>query len=114
VGWIATVLGIACIAFGTYTVWAQRTGVTANVNVLECHQVGRRTSTCSGQWQDGPATRPVHIVATPLPHAGDIVPMRIHDDTAYSQSAQIPLLSFGMGAVTLLVAGYALGRRQET
>lgn len=114
VGVIATLLGIVCVAFGTYTVWAQRTGVTANVKVLECHQVGRRSSTCSGQWQDGPVTRPVRIVATPLPDPGDTVPMRIHDDAAYSQSVQLPLLSFGLGTVALLVAGYALGRRQDS
>lgn len=112
VGWIATVLGVVCIAFGTYTVWAQRTGITADVKVLECHQVGRRSSICSGQWVDGTDTRPVHIVATPLPDPGDTVPMRIHDDTAYSQSAELPLLSFGLGTVMLLIGSYALGRRQ--
>lgn len=113
VGAIATVLGIVCVAFGAYTVWAQRTGVVADVKVLECHQVGRRSHICSGQWQDGTVTRPVSVVATPLPDPGATVPMRIHDDKAYSQSAQLPLLSFGLGAVMLLIGWYALGRRRQ-
>ena len=72
---IAFVFGVVCVGFGVYLVWAQHTGIAADVTVLECHHVGR-SDECSGQWRDGPSARSVWIVATPLPDPGETVPMR--------------------------------------
>ncbi len=109
---IALVFGVVCVVFGVYLVWAQHTGTTADVTVLECHHVGR-SDECSGQWRDGVVTRSVWIVATPLPDPGEIVPMRIHDGKAYSQSALLPLMAFGFGALMLFAAGYSVRRRRQ-
>lgn len=109
---MAIVFGIACVGFGIWAVWAQHTGITVNVKVLECHDVGRN-SECSGQWHDGTVTRSVWIVAMPLPDPGETVPMRIHDGKAYSQSAGLPLMAFGFGALTLFVGGYSRRRRRQ-
>lgn len=110
---VATVLGIACVGFGMYVLWAQNTGITADVKVLECHRVAgvRSSSTrCSGQWQDGTVISDVRIVAMSMPHPGDVVPMRIHGTKAYPQSVGIPLISFGFGAAALFVGRYSRRR----
>lgn len=64
--WIAILFGIACVGFGMYVLWAQHTGITADVKVLECHDAGRH-AVCSGQWQDGTVMSPVRIVAMSSP-----------------------------------------------
>jgi hypothetical protein len=113
--WVAIILGIACLGFAIYVLWAQNTGTTADVKVLECHRVaGVRSSSnrCSGQWQDGTTTSEVHIIAMFMPHPGDTAQMAIHGSKAYPQSAGIPLMSFGFGAAALFVGGYARRRRQ--
>ena len=114
--WIAIVSGIACVGFGMYVLWAQHTGITADVKVLECHRAaGVRSSSnvCSGQWQDGTVITEVRIVAMSLPHPGDTVAMRIHGDKAYTQSVGLPLMSFGFGAVMLFIGRYARRRRRQ-
>lgn len=110
--WIVIVLGVACIGFGMYVLWAQHTGITADVTVFECHHVGRQNA-CSGRWQDGAATSQVRIVAMPLPDPGETVPMRIHGGKAYSQSAGVPLLPFGFGVLALFAGGYSRWRRRQ-
>lgn len=114
--WVAIILGIACLGFGMYALGAQNTGTTANVKVLECHRfAGVRSSSnrCSGQWQDGPKTSEVRIVAMFTPHPGDTVQMRIHGSKAYSRSVGIPLMSFGFGALALFAGGYARRHRRQ-
>lgn len=114
--WVAIVLGIACVGFGMYVLWAQHTGITADVKVLECHRVdGVRSSStrCSGQWHDGTTISEVRIVGTSMPHPGNTVPMRIHGSKAYTQSAVLPLIAFGFGAVALFGGGYARRRRWQ-
>lgn len=111
--WIVIVLGIACVGFGIYVLWAQHTGIVADVQVLECHDVGRH-GVCSGQWRDGTVMSPVKIVAMSLPHPGDTVAMRIHGSKAYSRSASLPLLPGGFGAVALFAGGYSRHRRRQS
>ncbi len=114
--WVAIILGIACVGFGLYVLWAQHTGITSDVKVLECHQVAgvRSSSTrCSGQWQDGTTISEVRIVGTAMPRPGETVPMRIHGEKAYSPSTGLPLISIGFGAVALFVGGYARRRRRQ-
>ncbi len=114
--WVAIILGIASVGFGVYVLWAQHTGITADVKVLECHRVAgvRSSSTrCSGQWHDGTTISDVRIVGSSMPRPGDTVPMRIHGDKAYSPAIGLPLISFAFGAVALLVGGYARHRRSQ-
>lgn len=114
--WIAIILGIACVGFGIYVLFAQHTGITADVKVLECHRVAgvRSSSTqCSGQWHDGTTVNEVRIVGSSMPRPGETVPMRIHGDKAFSPSAGLPLISLGFGAVALLVGGWARRRRRQ-
>lgn len=113
---VAIILGIACVAFATYVLVAQHTGITADVKVLECHEVAgvRSNSTsCSGQWRDGTTVNEVRLVGTSMPRPGDTVLMRIHGDKAYTQSTGLPLISLGFGAAALFVGGYARRRRRQ-
>jgi len=113
--WVAIILGLACVAFGIYVLFAQHTGLTADVKVIECHRtagVRSNSTTCSGQWQDGTTTNEVLIIAMSMPRPGDTVPMRIHGSKAYPPSSGILLMSFGFGAAALLGGGYARRRRR--
>jgi hypothetical protein len=104
---LAVIIGAVCLPMGVYVLWAQHSGVSASVSVVECHRVGRGDE-CTGQWRDGDEIRSVHIVSATNPDVGDLIRMRIHGGKAYSTSPALPLVFFGFGAALLGAAGYTV------
>lgn len=107
---VAAILGVVLIPVGIYALWAQHSGVLAPVKVIECHYAGRG-QTCTGQWKDSSGTHFVGLVTADYPNVGNVTPMRIHGDKAYTTSPLMPALLIGVGTVMLGGAGYAARRR---
>lgn len=107
---VAAICGVVLIPVGIYALWAQHSGVLAPVKVVECHHAGRG-QTCTGQWQDSRGTHFVSLVTADYPNVGDITPMRIHGEKAYTTSPLMPALIIGVGTAMLGGAGYAARRR---
>jgi hypothetical protein len=104
---VAAIIGIILLPVGMYALWAQHSGVLVPVKVIECHHAGRG-QTCTGQWQDSSDSHFVGLVTANYPNVGDVTPMRIHGEKAYTTSPLMPALIIGVGTALLGGAGYAV------
>ncbi len=117
--WIGSVsaifMGLVSLVVGVHNLWAQHSGPTTAVMVVECRTVGvrHRSTECSGRWSDGAEPRSVKIVSSSAPHIGEVLDTRIHDGRAYTRSIALPAEFLGGGALMAGVGGYVVARRRR-
>lgn len=104
----AVVFGVVALLAGVYTLWAQHSGVSAAVTVIECHTIGTKyhSQECTGQWSGAGGPRSVLIESAGTPQVGDVLAMRIHGSKAYATSLWLPLELFGGGLFMVAVGVY--------